>query len=136
MRVRTLALAVSFSALGCFPFDGGEHRLDDEYFLRATDIREQMALYRHVSDGNGIQRVGATVFAAGADAKHVIVQRHPTGEPRRTEFFILERAKDTPHADPDASVTGPLTRSEFERARQRLGVAPTLGFSVVIDELR
>lgn len=133
---RILTSLALLAAAACFPFDAGEHRLDDQYFLRATDVAQQMALYRQVSETGGIERIGRTVFAAGADPHHVIVQRHPAGDRRRTEYFIVERARDSPLAEPSASVRGPFTRNEFERARVQLGVAPTLRFSLVLEDLR
>ena len=135
-RRRLPILLALVAAASCFPFDAGEHRLDEQYYLWATDISSQMALYRQVSDRDGIQRIGPTVFAAGADARHVIAQRHPAGDRTRTEYFILERASDTELASPAASVRGPFTKDEFQRERERLGVAPTLGFSVVLENLR
>lgn len=136
MPGRLLPLLALLVAVSCFPFDAGEHRLDAEYYLRATDIPAQMALYRQVSARDGIERIGPTVFAAGADTRHVIAQRHPANERARTEYFILERARDTDLASPAASVRGPFSKEEFERERVRLGVAPTLDFSVILEKLR
>lgn len=136
MSRRILSFLVVLTAPACFPFDGPEYRLDEQYYLGATDIAEQMALYRQISDKSGIERVGQTVFAAGVDRRHVIVQRHPSGDRTRTEYFILERAKDAPLADPSVSVRGPFSKEEFERARIQLGVAPALSFSVVLEKLR
>ncbi|HET9493904.1 MAG TPA: hypothetical protein VFR15_06710 [Chloroflexia bacterium] len=132
---RIASLFVSLALSACFPLDGPEHRLDEQYYLWAADISEQMALYRQLPENGGIERVGQTVFAAGADRRHVIAQRHPQGDRTRTEYFILERAKDAPLADSKTSVRGPFTKEEFEQARVRLGVAPTLSFSVVLERL-
>lgn len=88
-----------------------------------------------MSDRDGIERLGPTVFAAGADAHHVVAQRHPAGDRTRTEYFILERARDMALASPGASVRGPFTKDEFERERVRLGVSPALDFSVVLENL-
>ncbi len=136
MRLSRLAAIGCAAALGCFPFDGGEHHLDGPYYLRATDVPEQMALYHRVGSDGGVERVPSTVFAAGWDARHLIAKRHPGGNRSVTEYYILERAKDTARREPAASVAGPFTEEEFAAARRRLGVASTLDFSMLLHELQ
>jgi hypothetical protein len=142
-----LLVAVATMPASCFPFGGPEQRLDGPYFLRATDIPEQMALYRDAGNGNGIGRVGATVFAAGWDRRHIIVKRHPRVklspadrsrmDRTRTEYFILDRSKDdSPIRDSSASVTGPMSEAEFLAERRRVGVDPALDFTVVMKNLQ
>jgi hypothetical protein len=134
-RSARLAAAVLLALAGCFPFDGGEVRLDGPYHLWAADVPEDMMLYHALGGDVGVGRVGPTVFAAGWDARHVIAKRHPDRDRVVTEYFILDRAKDGPTADPDSVVTGPLTAAEFAAARARLGVSPALAFTVVLRDL-
>lgn len=134
-RVCAVALAASLSLVGCFPFDAGEVPLDGPYFLFATDISSQMALYYRIEHDAGIGRVDETVFAAGWDAHQVIAKRHPANDRTVTEYFIIDRAKDGPYADPKETVTGPLTAAQFAVARGRFGVDPALGFRVVLHDL-
>ena len=82
-----------------------------------------------------VTRVRATVFAAGWDAHHVIVKRHPGGDRTRTEYYILDRRKDGPQAPPRQSVVGPLTAAEFATRRTALGVAPSLTFRLTLHDL-
>jgi hypothetical protein len=129
---------VSVSALlsvACFPFDGGTHRLDGPYRLFATDVSSDMALCYDVGDGACIGRVGPTVFAAGWDARHLIVKRHPGNDRARVEYFILDRARDGRLAEPAASVSGPYTQQEFAAARQRFAIDPRLTFTLVLKDL-
>ena len=128
MLYRTTVAAILALLTACFPFDGGGYRLDDAYELRAIDIPEDMALYRRLGGGNFVGRIERTVFAVGWDSVHLIAKRHPTRDRSRTEFYILERLKDSPGADPSASVRGPFDSLTFARERARLGVSPQLHF--------
>ena len=140
MKRRVLQLAATISLLlssSCFPFSGDEYPLDEPYYLAATDVSKQMSLYRRIGKDEGIGRVEPTVFAAGWDKHHIIVQRHPNGDRSRTEFFILDLAKDdAPERAPSVSVTGPFTAGEFAEARTRAGVAPGLSFTLVLSDLK
>lgn len=129
-------VAVLMVLSSCFPFSAGEKQLDGPYYLWAADTSEQMALYYRVSEGTGVNRIPSTVFAVGWDAKHIIAKRHPYNDRSVTQYYILERAKDSAMADPGASVTGPLSVEQFEAQRPVLGVAPTLGFSYTIPSLQ
>ena len=131
----TYAIAVCKSA-PCVPSDS-EHAIDESYYLAATDISAQMSLYRRVDKSTGIARVEPTVFAVGWDTHHLIVKRHPNNDRSKTEYFILDRAKDaSPLTDPSVSVTGPFSAEQFSDARRRAGVAPELGFALVLNDLQ
>lgn len=134
-RNGALAAAWLLTAAACFPWSGGEHALDGPYALYATDVPEQMALVYSVGSSVYLTRVPATVFAAGWDARHIIVKRHPGGDRTRTEYFILDRRRDGPEAEPAQSVVGPLTASEFTSRRVELGVAPGLEFRLTLRNL-
>jgi hypothetical protein len=127
--LRRLALASVLLLPSCFPFSGGEQQLDGPYYLFATDVPEEMALYYRVSPEGGVKRIAATVVAVGWDEHHLIAQRHPDNDRSVTEYYILERAKDSALADPQASVLGPLTAEEFDSQREVLKVAPSVEFN-------
>ena len=139
MTPRLPALVLQSAAIclisACFPFSAGERHLDGPYTLYATDIAEQMELDYAIGHGAFVERVPPTVFAAGWNARYVIVKRHPNGDRARTEFYILDRSKDGPLVDPGVSVTGPLTAAEFDARRRELSVDSTLSFRVVLPEL-
>jgi hypothetical protein len=128
--------AVTILALtACFPWDAGGRELDDTYELHAIDTRQDMALYRRLPDGNGIGRIEPTVFAVGWDSSHLIAKRHPSRDRSHTEYYILERRKDSPHADPNESVRGPFDSLTFHRERSRLGVDSQLRFQHIERDL-
>ena len=131
-----LSLVVALGiAAACFPGDGGRRELDDSYVLWAVDARSDMALWYHTPRLDGLMRVPPTVFAAGWDTRHVIAKRHPNGARAVTEYYIIERAKDSAARGNGEAVTGPLTAAAFRGARTRLGVAPALEFTVVLHDL-
>ena len=136
MRTRRLCCLALLGAGACSLFDYESHRIDGPYELVAIDVPSQMHLAYDIGDGASVGRVPATVFAAGADARHVIAKRHPDGDRTRTEWYILVRAQDSASADPSASVIGPLTEAQFGAERKRLGVAPSLEFTVVRRNLQ
>ncbi len=119
----------------CFPWDAGGRKLDDTYELHAIDTREDMALYHRLPNGNKIGRIERTVFAVGWDSSHLIAKRHPTRDRTRTEYYVLERRKDSPSSDPSESVRGPYDSLAFDRERSRLGVNPQLRFQHVERDL-
>jgi hypothetical protein len=137
MRFHIRFAALTLLTFGsCFPFDAGTVALDGPYYLWASDIRKDMALYYAVDSDNGVGRVGATVFAAGWDSHHLIVKRHPHGNRGLIEYFIIDRPRDTPAADPADVVAGPFSLAEFAAARVRLTVNPALDFTVVLRDLQ
>jgi hypothetical protein len=134
-RAGALAAVCMLVATACFPWSGGEHALEGPYALYATDVPAQMELVYAVGRDAYVQRVPATVFAAGWDATHIIVKRHPGGDRTRTEYYILDRRRDGPYAEPARSVVGPLTATEFAARRAELGVARSLDFRLTLHNL-
>jgi hypothetical protein len=76
--------------------------------------------------------VPATVFAAGWNKKYVVVKRHPFDDRTKTEYYILDRARDTPVADPSVSVEGPFSAEQFAARQRRLG---GIGFQLTLHNL-
>ena len=136
MRTRRLCCLALIGVASCSLFDYESHRIDGPYELVAVDELTRMSLAYDLGDGASVDRVPATVFAAGADANHVIAKRHPGGDRSQTEWYILVRAKDSRIAAPSASVIGPLTEAQFAVERKRLNVAPSLKFTVVLGNLQ
>lgn len=126
---------VLLSLLSCFPFSGDEKHLDGPYYLWEGDVSEDMALYYRVNEDSGVNRIPSTVFAVGWDKRHIIAKRHPNNDRSITEYYILDRSKDAPLADPSTSITGPLTGEQFEVQRRVLGVSPSVEFSYVARSL-
>ena len=110
--------------------------MEGPYALFATDVPEEMALVYAVDRGAYVERVPPTVFAAGWDARHIVVKRHPAGDRKRTEIFVLDRRRDGPLAEPAECIAGPMTEAEFAVRRAGLGVGPGLAFRVTLSELQ
>lgn len=127
LRVAVLVGMLPLSA--CFPFSAGEEHLDGHYYLFATDVAEDMALYYRTGQEGGVRRIPPTVHAVGWDERHIIAQRHPENDRSVTEYYILDRTKDSAFADPEDSVVGPLTAEQFRDQRAVLDVSPALGFT-------
>jgi hypothetical protein len=109
----------------------------DGYRLIAIDARSQMSL---IFEGdNGLGLVGATIFAVGADAKHIVLKQHPASNPGATSFdrsitnyFIIEKRSGS-FKDREAGVRGPLTKEQFERQASTLSLPE---FSKTFDDLK
>ena len=140
MRPFLLPAALGGSALlsACgFVYD---ERLAGPYRLVATDVREQMMVCVDIGGGDcvGDGLPGPTIFAAGADARYLVMARHPStdiGRPDRsvTEYYYVVRGPDEPPRDLRAHVVGPLSRAEFEQARGTLRLPP---FTRIFDDLK
>eukprot|EP01035_Chromulina_nebulosa_P029149 gene29149-38607_t len=78
--------------------------------LIAIDTKSQMSL---IHEDSSVSLVGPTIFAVGADEKHIVLKQHPAFDAAGTKFdravthyFIVER---------DKSVRGPLKKEEFDQ---------------------
>jgi hypothetical protein len=97
-----------------------EEKLTGNYSLIAVDTMDQMAVdYMH-EGGVGHGRINETVFAVGWDERFIVAKQHPGNDRSVTHYYYLEMAKDRPYADPELSVSGPLTEAEFARHREDL----------------
>jgi hypothetical protein len=109
----------------------------DGYRLIAIDARSQMSLISE--EDKGLILIGATIFAVGADAKHIVLKQHPASDLGATSFdrsitnyFIVEKRSGS-FKDREAGVRGPLTKEEFERLASTLSLPK---FSKTFDDLK
>ncbi len=96
-----------------------------------------MSLIFEGDDGLGL--IGATIFAVGADAKHIVLKQHPVTDGHATSFdrsitnyFIVEKRSGS-FKDREAGVRGPLTKDEFEKLASSLSLPE---FSKTFDDLK
>ena len=95
--------------------------------LIAIDTISQMTL---IHEDSPMSLVEPTVFAVGADAKHIVLKQHPSSDSGTkfdrsvTNYFVVSR---------DKSVQGPLTKEQFDALSTSLSLPP---FTKVFDELR
>ena len=109
----------------------------DGYRLIAIDTRSQMSLIFEGDGGSGL--IGATIFAVGTDAKHIVLKQHPASDLGAssfdrsiTNYFIVEKRSGS-FKDREAGVRGPLTKAQFERLVSTLSLPE---FSKTFDDLK
>jgi hypothetical protein len=112
----TVALLVS----GC-GFVHDEH-IVGPYRLIAVDIDEQMSISYDLGNGSAAGRINETVFAYGYNERYIVAKQYPNGDKSITNYYYLDMTKDSMYADLSASVTGPLSQTEFEAASVRLSL--------------
>ncbi len=121
--IRTIVL-LAISALLCSCGFVHDERLTGNYRLIAVDVMEQMSVDHSLDNGSAIGRINETVFAVGWDQRYIVAKQHPNNNRAVTNYYYLEMAKDSPYADPSASVTGPLTAQEFASKQNELKLPP------------
>jgi len=145
MKRLAVILILSLSAVLLAACPGGfgyvhVQPLTGPYRLVAVDSREDMMLCRGLgkSDCMGDGLPGPTIFAAGADARYLVIGRHPTkfGEPLNradTEYYYAERSADEADLGSRPTVHGPFDRTQFDAEAGRLALPE---FSVVFEDLK
>ena len=141
LRWGVLAVAASL-LIGCWPFGGLVYREEvaEPYELWAVDSMDDMMLCRAMGDGGcvGDGLPGATIFAAGASNRFVVIARHPRDWPNPpnravSEYYYLMRTPQDAERGPYGNLRGPFTLEQFEREKQRLDLPE---FSRVFPELQ
>lgn len=107
-----MILLCSLFTSGC-GFVHDEH-ITGPYRLIAVDVDAQMSISYDLGDGSAIGRINETVFAFGYDKRFIVAKQHPNGDRSVTNYFYLDMSKDSKYAEPADSVTGPLTKEQFE----------------------
>ncbi len=108
------------------------------YYIEATDIIEQSNI--SFKDNTGYTFiVPAAVFAAGANKNFIIAKQHPckpgdTPNKKITNYYIIP-LKNKISEKPVENKIGPLTKSEFEFQRKKLGISADLDFTIIIKDL-
>lgn len=119
---RCIVVTAAALASSCGLFDSGIEWRGGPYALLWIDTDDSMAICRDIGDDHLIGRIDSTVYAVGWDGRYLVAKQHPNGDRNITRYFVLDSTRDADLADPDASVTGPLTAAEFGRmaAERRL----------------
>jgi hypothetical protein len=126
--MRLLLTTVLLLALaGCSKWSIDTEWKSGEFRLIAIDTMSQMTL---IHEASSVSLVGPTIFAVGADAKHIVLKQHPSTEAGTkfdrsvTHYFVVTR---------DNSVQGPLTKEQFDALTTSLSLP---SFTKVFDELQ
>jgi hypothetical protein len=115
-----ISLIATVVLSGC-GFVHDEH-LTGPYRLIAVDTLDQMGVSYGLPGGNAVGRIPETVFSVGWNSRYLVAKQHPKDDRSITHFYYLDVSRDSTYADPSASVTGPLSESEFLRKRAELGL--------------
>ncbi len=128
MKLRVLVLLSCLVLAACSKWSIDTEWKSGEFRLIAIDAKSQMTL---IHEDSSVSLVGPTVFAAGADEKHIVLKQHPALDAAGTKFdrsvthyFVVGR---------DKSVRGPLKKEEFDRLASSLSLP---AFSKVFDDLQ
>ena len=96
--------------------------------LIAIDAKSQMSL---MHEDSPVSLVGPTVFAVGADERHIVLKQHPATDQAATSFnraitnfFVVGR---------DKRVRGPLKKEEFDALSASLSLP---SFTKVFEDLQ
>jgi hypothetical protein len=114
--------AVSLLLSGCG--DAIHERLTGPYILIAIDVDEQLSVSRDEGHGISIGRIGPVVTDVGWNTNYIVAAVRPEKRPGTPpSFYFLDIAKDAVDTgDQYQAVTGPLSKDEFEKAKQKLGL--------------
>ncbi len=115
-----ISLIATVVLSGC-GFVHDEH-LTGPYRLIAVDTLHQMGISYGLPSGSAVGRIPETVFSVGWNSRYLVAKQHPKDDRSITHFYYLDMSRDSTYADPSASVTGPLSESEFLRKRAELGL--------------
>ena len=122
MRFHTLIFLVAvvvFSGCG----DAINERLTGPYRLIAIDADDQLNVARYEGGGISVGRIGPVVTDAGSNQRYIVAAVRPEDRPGAApSFYYLDIAKDTNKGDQYQAVTGPLSKDEFDKAKQKLGL--------------
>ncbi len=122
-----ITLTVCFVLSGCSKWSIDTEWRSGHFRLIAIDADSQMSL---IHEDSPVALVGPTVFAVGADEKHIVLKQHPAKDQGCFDFdrtvtlyFIVDR---------DKSVRGPMKKEEFEALSSSLKLP---GFTKVFGSL-
>lgn len=130
MRVFALFCFALFAA-GCgFVYD---QHIVGPYRVFAVDVMQGTSVGYESANGTIVTRIHGPIYAYGYNLRYIVAARYAAADKSTSEYFVLDMAKDSEYAESSASVSGPITREEFDSERARLNL-PEL--SVTISELK
>jgi hypothetical protein len=123
MNAKILACFVATIVLMTCGCDAIHEQLTPPFMLIAVDDELTLGIARHYDNGISIGRIGAVVTDAGWDAKYIVAAQRPPGKPGiPPSYYYVDIAKDSDNGNQYQAVTGPLSKSEFEEAKLKLGL--------------
>ncbi len=113
---------LSFNCIGRAAY---EQELNNNYYLLATDVNEDMHIgYKDGEYGIGI--IDEAVFAVGQCEDFIIVKQHPRNFPKEvnkliTNYYIIP-LKNRISKSIEKNIYGPLTLKEFKEKVKQLNI--------------
>lgn len=135
-----LILFILVSCSGRFGLAMKEKIITNYYLIAADDIKDCGLSYHENTDGSNYGLIiTATVYAVGYNDKYMIIKQHPRSFPKPpdkkiTNYYILPLKKGM-NWRTNNGLIGPLTFSQFNEQRKKLGIEESLSFTKVIHEL-
>jgi len=119
--IYTVVTALSLLLNGCA--DAIHEHVTGPYILIAIDVDEQLSVSRDEGHGISIDRIGPVVIDVGWNTNYIVATVRPKKKPGTPlSYYFLDIAKDSGTGNQYQAVTGPLTKDEFEKAKQKLGL--------------
>ena len=116
-----------------------EHHLTGNYYLIATDSKEDMAICYHNEPEIWLGIGGSGVYEAGHDERFILTKKYKElrdsigmslyqYDKSITEYYIIPVDNTQNHFDAQENYFGPLTAEEFEAKKKELGVSYNITF--------
>jgi len=122
-----IILFLSFGLTSCFGlFDGGSDKITDKYRVLWIDLKQNQGISEEIDNSSGsyIEIIPCYVFAVGHNKNFIVAKQHPASgfesgyqiNTKITNYYLVNLNIKVD------KVTGPLTLTEFEDFREKLGI--------------
>ena len=123
-------LAFGFCACSRYALD--TEWSSEEYRLIWIDSPVERCLVYDGANRHDLCLVEASIFAVGANERHIVVAQHPTKgfgyDGSITNYYIVDRIQRVVYSDRTNGVRGPLTRDQFLTLTTNLSLPPLSEF--------
>lgn len=108
--------------------DFGEFKLCENYSVVSVDTKENSSLSFNLGDGAFIERIPGRIVSVEWGGRYIIAERSHNGDAPQS-YYILDKQNDQRYAEPEDSVTGPLSASQLVEAKKRKKIPKSLPHS-------
>jgi len=136
MKISFFLLSLSFLVNSCEVY---HEKLVGDYYLDVHESRTDMTIVYVSEEGYRVGLMRPTVFAVGYNKQFIIIKQHPNhirnGINRSITNYYIVPVENPVSRALDENVVGPLTKVEFEHARQEMAIPENLDFTIVFEDL-